>query len=353
MKTGKYVKRNTESAIRELIDIHGDRYNYDKFVFVNTKLKSIITCKIHGDFDQSFEKHKYNRGCPHCAKSVKLTRAQAIKGFKETHKNRYDYSLVDYQGSDTKVKIICKDHGVFEQTPYQHKLGNGCMKCAGRNLTNSELIDEFNKVHNHKYDYSKVNYIRFDKKIIVTCRKHGDFDILASNHKVGKACPKCAGKGLSLEETIDDFHEIHGNKYNYVKFDTMDRSKKGIIICKLHGKFEMGISSHKSGCGCPSCSIGGFDPNKSAILYYIKVKRYGETAYKIGITNGSLKTRFAADMKYITLVKSINYDLGKDAYEKEQFLLKEFSFAKWEGRNLLKNGNTELFKYDILNLDVF
>ena len=33
------------------------------------------------------------------------------------HNNIYDYSLVNYINNRTKVKIICKEHGIFEQKP--------------------------------------------------------------------------------------------------------------------------------------------------------------------------------------------------------------------------------------------
>lgn len=46
------------------------------------------------------------------------------------HNNHYDYSLVVYKDSKTKVKIICSIHGVFEQTPNNHLKGSGCPKCG-------------------------------------------------------------------------------------------------------------------------------------------------------------------------------------------------------------------------------
>ena len=35
----------------------------------------------------------------------------------EIHGNIYDYSLAEYVNSKTKVKIICPEHGIFEQRP--------------------------------------------------------------------------------------------------------------------------------------------------------------------------------------------------------------------------------------------
>lgn len=53
-----------------------------------------------------------------------------VKTAKQLHNNKYDYSLVDYQKSSIKVKIICPKHGVFEQTPNKHLSGQGCPVCG-------------------------------------------------------------------------------------------------------------------------------------------------------------------------------------------------------------------------------
>ena len=34
------------------------------------------------------------------------------------------------KNNKTKVKIICSEHGVFEQKPNSHLNGNGCPHCA-------------------------------------------------------------------------------------------------------------------------------------------------------------------------------------------------------------------------------
>jgi intein-encoded DNA endonuclease-like protein len=46
------------------------------------------------------------------------------------HGEKYDYSLVDYINSNTKVRINCRIHGVFEQIPNSHLSGRGCEKCS-------------------------------------------------------------------------------------------------------------------------------------------------------------------------------------------------------------------------------
>ena len=45
-------------------------------------------------------------------------------------KNKIDYSLVEYVNCTTKVKLICKEHGIFEQLPDNHlSKGVGCPSC--------------------------------------------------------------------------------------------------------------------------------------------------------------------------------------------------------------------------------
>ena len=46
------------------------------------------------------------------------------------HNYIYDYSLANYKSARSKVKIICKKHGVFEQSPDSHFSGRGCPKCV-------------------------------------------------------------------------------------------------------------------------------------------------------------------------------------------------------------------------------
>ena len=44
-------KRTTEEFIELARQVHGDKYDYSKTVYVNKRNKVIITCPIHGDFE--------------------------------------------------------------------------------------------------------------------------------------------------------------------------------------------------------------------------------------------------------------------------------------------------------------
>ena len=136
----------------------------------------------------------------------RLTTSQFIARAKAIHGDKYDYSLVEYVRNNTKVKIICKVHGVFEQTPLNHLMGKGCAKCYQPNagINNEEYIAKVRGIHNGKYNYSKTQFIKMTEHITITCPKHGDFSMMAQCHLKGQGCPKCKSdrQHKRIEDTI-------------------------------------------------------------------------------------------------------------------------------------------------------
>jgi len=101
--------------------------------------------------------------------------------------------LVQYINSNNKVKIICKKHGIFEQTPHNHLQGKNCQDCSGcKQPTKEELIKQFNEKHNSFYDYSLVYFVNFHRPIKIKCPLHGEFKQSPNNHKKGQGCPSCS-----------------------------------------------------------------------------------------------------------------------------------------------------------------
>lgn len=128
---GTFHKWTTKSFIDACNYIHGGRYYYDKTKYVRRDKKVIITCPVHGDFEQTPGNHLYGYGCALCAGVNKLTPEIFIAKAKKVHGDKYDYSLVTGDiSSHRKVAIICPEHGVFAQTPTGHLSGKGCLKCA-------------------------------------------------------------------------------------------------------------------------------------------------------------------------------------------------------------------------------
>ncbi len=152
----------------------------------------------------------------------KLTTKDFIDKSIQKHGFRYDYSLVSYNTAKDKIKIICKIHGVFIQSPNMHLCGRGCKKCgdmvSGVRLTNNEFICKANKIHNNKYDYSLINYKNNSFKVKIICDKHGEFRQTPHDHLSGRGCPMCnesKGEKMIRKFLIENRIEFERNK----KFD--------------------------------------------------------------------------------------------------------------------------------------
>lgn len=187
----------TKEFIQKAIEIHGNKYDYSKVEYKNNKTKVCIICLKHGEFWQIPNSHLNGSECPKCSGKF-LDKEYFIEKANKIHNNKYDYSKLVYLGNKTKVEIICSIHGSFWQTPNDHLDHCGCPECRkSKKLTTETFIKRANQTHNNLYDYSKVQYINADIKIEIICKRHGSFWQLPSNHIAGQDCPKCRLKEQS------------------------------------------------------------------------------------------------------------------------------------------------------------
>lgn len=195
----------------------------------------------------------------------------------EVHGNKYDYSLVQYVNSTTKVKIICMEHGIFEQNYVKHcKLSRGCWDCGKKSRAEKnrrateEYVEIASQKHNNFYSYDKTIYTRSIEKLIITCPLHGDFLQQAQSHLQGVGCNKCvrlriaeqARKGK--DAILKRFRETHGNFYEYELTDEIKTRDLISIECPVHGKFLQLVLVHYRS-GCPKCGderTGEYQRNK-------------------------------------------------------------------------------------------
>ena len=119
-----------DDFITRAIAVHGNKYDYSKVEYINSATKVCIICPEHGEFWQTPNCHLSGNGCPKCAGNLKHSKDDFIKRSIAVNGNKYDYSKVEYINSKTKVCIICPEHGEFWQTPDSHYTGQGCPKCG-------------------------------------------------------------------------------------------------------------------------------------------------------------------------------------------------------------------------------
>lgn len=132
-----------------------------------------------------------------------------------------------------------------------------------RKLTTEEWIQKARAKHGDKYDYSQSVYVNSRTEVTIICPEHGPFIQRAGNHLL-YGCPKCAGNvAPTNEEFIEQATKVHNGKYDYSKVDIKGAKDKITIICPIHGEFEQRYRDHLRGCGCNKCRLSKskeFDP---------------------------------------------------------------------------------------------
>jgi len=243
-------KKTTEEFIKKAKEVHGDKYDYSKTVYINSKNKVVIICPTHGEFLQEPDSHTNSKnGCLSCSKNIRKTTEEFIKKAKEVHGDKYDYSKTVYKKRDGKVVIICKIHGEFLQTPSNHINGKNCFLCDGeKTKTTEEFIKESSKLYSSKYDYSKTVYKNARNKVIIICPIHGEFLKSPNCHLAQKqGCPKCkVSKGENtIEKILIENKIIYEKQFvikeckdvNFLKFDfAIFKNNKLLALIEFDGE---------------------------------------------------------------------------------------------------------------------
>lgn len=214
----------------------------------------------------------------------KLNTEQFISRSTEIHNNFYDYSLVVYENNTTKVKILCPEHGEFEQSPKNHLKGSGCKKCGknkyinSRKTTTLEFIEKSKEIHDNKYDYSNSVIDGVKNKVKIICPIHGQFQQEAYKHMSGHGCKRCTIIDnshfikMNKEYFISKSKEAHIDLYDYSNSIYSGAKELIEIVCKKHGSFKQSAGVHMAGHGCPSCSQSKGEKEISKTLKYIGIE---------------------------------------------------------------------------------
>lgn len=263
---------SNDEFIKRAIKVHRNDYDYSLVEYKTAKTKIKIKCKKHNCvFEQIPSNHLSGSGCPVCAEEkIQKAKFDDKKSFVEkaikVHGDTYNYGEVIYRGSKENIKIICKAHGCFLQTPSNHLQGKGCPKCGGekaneeKRYTTSYFIKESNKIHNGFYNYDNSIYTSFNDRIDIECPIHGVFSAHAGFHmNRGTGCPECGKEKSALsrtsntEEFVEKALKRHNGFYKYSKVDYKNINLPVIITCPKHGDFKQKPSHHLQGKGCTKC----------------------------------------------------------------------------------------------------
>lgn len=177
---------------------HGEKYSYGSVVYVKRSTKVEIVCNSgHRNFWQTPTNHLVRgAGCPACSGNERPTTEAFVKHCTEKYSGKYTYDRAVYVDSKTELTITCSTHGDFNTLPRQHRNGLGCLSCGDSvRPTTVTYVAECKLRHNEKYSYDDCVYVDAKTKIFVTCRLHGNFSLIPSDHRYGGGCPRCTSSG--------------------------------------------------------------------------------------------------------------------------------------------------------------
>lgn len=263
-------RKTAVEFIEEARHKHGDRYDYSKTVYTDSKTKLTVTCNLHGDFLTSPHNHLKGRGCPDCAKTQRAASrttpvGEFIKKAAAKHKGKYDYSDVHYTTLADTITIRCLIHGPFEQVASNHLQGKGCKACGrtqaavNKTLSKDEFIAKAVAKHGDVYDYSKADYKTMHEKVWIGCPVHGDFHQKAHNHVTGNGCPDCRNEGnrarfaMSTEAFLRRAEAEWGEQVDFSQVVYVNQLTKVRLRCPQHGEFDQYPLHLLRGVGCPAC----------------------------------------------------------------------------------------------------
>jgi hypothetical protein len=219
--------------------------------------------------------------------------------------------------------------------------------------TTNQFINKSILIHNDTYDYSKVEYINAQKKVIIKCKTHGEFLQTPNGHLDGRGCIKCANderkilKSSNAEEFIIKSKLLYNDLFDYSDVEYTKSWNKIKLYCKrCEYLFLQTPNNHLNGSGCPKCArlnIGWSHTNwklsgnnssyfESFKVYLIECFNSKEKFYKIGKTFVPIAKRFSGDsqMPYQYKVIRIIEGDSKTVSELEHQLhkeCKEYSYA--------------------------
>ena len=266
-KLGKFLEKVKKT--------HGESVDTSKVEYIDSKTKVCLIChkkdkygNEHGEYWQTPAACVRGNICPKCANERRgkrledrMTTEKYILKEREIFGYKYDLSKIQYIDAKTKMCFICPEHGEFWMLPYSHLSGQGCPKCAGRNLTRKDIVERFKK-ENKKGDYYIYDFVNFKNmktEVCIICPKHGEFWQKPSKHLQGHGCPKCARERQNDDKrySFDKFEEKanlnHNHKYIYIRKELNSLHDKITAICPKHGEFTQLAYDHLNGHGCPKC----------------------------------------------------------------------------------------------------
>jgi len=266
------------------IELHGNKYDYSKVAFINSKTPVTVICKIHGAWQCQPSLHTSKtkqRGCPICGGSQKKTTEQFVQEATAKHGGAYDYSQTEYVNSHTNVKILCPLHGLFNQSPTSHLTKSGCPDCSKLKRLEADRQKSVDSIQKRLLEKTsggvqmvEETFIKINAEAAFVCEKHGKFTRVVNTALYNpNTCLECFKESDSsnIREQLDV--ELNLNKklkdgITYEPFKYVGSKKTSIKFnCPAHGQWSVLYGAIvRNGVNCPKCVHANASPKRTASI---------------------------------------------------------------------------------------
>lgn len=271
------------------------------------------------------------------------------------------YNILEYINGDSV--FIQDNYGLLEVKARHLKTKN--IPSVLRALDKDSYIQNKLIKISPGFNYELVQYIGSNSKIIIKCKLHGEFTLKLRHALQGHSCSECGylttqkAKRKGSVQFIKEASFRHNNKYSYENVKLKNLKEYVIISCPHHGLFTQLASNHLLGAGCVECNKRGWSKsiwskfcklnNKKSFLYFVQLYNNYESFYKIGITTNINSRLNKLGYKYnvLKLIESppeYTYDLENKIKRKFKYL-KYIPQVKFPGYTECFKSKKEILKY--------
>lgn len=184
--------------------------------FAGSEKKVFWKCSKCGyEWEANINSRNSGYGCHRCANRERYTTNSYIQAAKKTHGDKFDYSKTIYVNSKTPIIIICKRHGEFTINPSEHLAGKGCKFCAGQAFHKNEVLSVVYPHLVSEWDYDKnlsefgitpeTAFVRKRVKYYWHCnfgKPHSYQASIQDRIKRKMQCCICHGKQISEDRSV-------------------------------------------------------------------------------------------------------------------------------------------------------
>ncbi|QJX71480.1 hypothetical protein F-LCD7_0231 [Faustovirus] len=310
-------RMNATNFVDHFRAVHGNRYDYSKFVYVGSMDRGEIICAHHGSFMVDPNNHKKGHGCNLCNANGKKPKYFSVGEFKKRAVAKYGvkftYPVLAITHDNEKltkkaiVDIICSIHNErYRQMVENHleKSKGGCPKCErdaksksnyrkdyGKKLTEyPEHADKLQFWAHSKNKLGPEHYSRCSsKKVWWKCKYYPDDErhyfeasvscVISANSE----CPYCTNKrvlpGFNSFSSVKDFALYWDQTLNPgIDPDYLPQATNKVVNLRCHINpihvFVMRVCNFRQGERCGICNGKTADETNSVATVYPELVKY-------------------------------------------------------------------------------